>query len=102
MGETSLRMGSRIRSHIQQGIISGIMKHTEACVDFKIKYEAYCMDNNAMKSSKENLALFLGSFFKVRKKCKTNIERRWHECLIIKKQSPILNSRDEYLPQIIL
>ena len=102
IGETSLRLECRIKSHISQGLLSGIIKHTENCVQFKERYQAYSLEHDKEISSKENLACFMNTLFKIKKRCKSNKDRKWHECLLIRKHSPSLNLREEFLPQVII
>ena len=91
IGETSCRLINRIKTHISQGPISSIIQHTESCEDFKQNYKTYSENLNLCISSKENLSNFMSSFFKIKKLCRSNTSRKWHECLAIKRNFPILN-----------
>ena len=97
VGESSLRLSQRVKSHINQGPISSIVEHQENCETFKSNFQSYCEMENIDKSVPSSLHCFMTEKFKILKKCRNLESRKWTEGWYIRLIKPNLNAKDEFV-----
>ena len=102
IGESSLRLESRIRSHVAQKEQSSIINHIDTCDAFKSRFHEYCSAEKIVKSCPNSLMSFLKKYFTVKRKCMDSHQRRWIEGFEIKIEQPLLNKKEDFVYNINL
>ena len=100
IGESSLRLIHRIRSHCSQKEQSSIIYHVENCKTFKSEFLNFCIAEKIIKSCQKSRMAFLQEFFTVLIKGTNTYQRRWIEGYLIKTRDPFLNKMDDYVYNI--
>ena len=70
VGESSLRLSQRVKSHINQGPISSIVEHQENCETFRSSFQSFCKMKNIERSVPSSLNSFMIEKFKILKRCR--------------------------------
>ena len=97
IGETSLTIAGRLKSHINQNQKSNIKSHVDFCPEFQREYKSF-LKQNKFGGTSSRLAQFIGRYTERIKYCRDRNSRRFIEALEIRRRDPVLNAQKSSKP----